>query len=177
MFKARMTRDDGTAPRLVAVKFTPSFCRAAHALLADRGMVPALHYCAQPSELGRLFAVVMDWVDGGGVAYDIETHGPAKLAAVQALHAAGFVWGDARQPNVIVRPGGAVMLIDFDWSGPAGKARWPPFRNPDLPWPGETGDIITKEHDLHMLGLYELVGAAALQAVAEAAAAAQPTAH
>ena len=118
----------------------------------------------------------MDWVDGGGVTYDIATHGAAALAAVQALHAAGFVWGDARLPNVIVGPrdgSTAVMLIDFDWSGPVGEVKWPPFRNPDLPWAGESGAVITRANDLAMLDLHQLVDAAALLPVpAEAAAAA-----
>jgi hypothetical protein len=42
-----------------------------------------------------------EWVDdgGAGAAYDIETHGAAMLAAVQALQPAGCVWGDARLPR------------------------------------------------------------------------------
>ncbi len=124
----------------------PSYCRAAHALLAGHGMVPALHCCVWHSALGGLFAVIMDWVngDGNGATYDITTHGAMTLAAVQALHPAGFVWSDARCPNVIVRSGGdstAVMLINFDWSGRGLVAAYRFLIS------GATGKAITKEHD------------------------------
>ena len=44
----------------MAVKFKPPYYGDARALLAGRGMMPALHCCVWQFALGGLFAVVTD---------------------------------------------------------------------------------------------------------------------
>ena len=98
----------------------------------------------------------------------------AVEAAVRgALHDAGFVHGDLRAANVLVRPrqtaqpplGGAspppalpdvsweVRLLDFDWAGAVGTVRYPVTRNPERQWASGSaaGGAILPDHDLEVL--------------------------
>ncbi|KAH7884914.1 hypothetical protein F5I97DRAFT_1779733, partial [Phlebopus sp. FC_14] len=47
--------------------------------------------------------------------------------AIQKLHDEGFVFGDLREPNIMItnddKP--KVQLIDFNWAGKKGEARYP----------------------------------------------------
>ena len=44
-----------------------------------------------------------------------------------------------------------LKVIDFDWSGDAGEVEYPPHRNPDVEWPGESGKPILNIHDKLMI--------------------------
>lgn len=43
------------------------------------------------------------------------------------LHQRGFVHGDIRPTNIMVKKSGesGIMLLDFDWAGAIGEARYP----------------------------------------------------
>jgi tRNA A-37 threonylcarbamoyl transferase component Bud32 len=51
-------------------------------------------------------------------------HVQCLRTAVRALHDRGFVHGDLREPNILLVMD-QVMLLDFDWCGPEGVARYP----------------------------------------------------
>ncbi|KAI0345449.1 hypothetical protein BDW22DRAFT_1352907 [Trametopsis cervina] len=78
--------------------------------------------------------------------------------ALSLLHQNQLVFGDLRQPNVLKTTNGA-LLIDFDWCGTAGEARYPPDINMDLDY--EDGfswhpdvrprGLLATEHDDHLL--------------------------
>ncbi|KAI0757844.1 hypothetical protein C8Q80DRAFT_1265683 [Daedaleopsis nitida] len=81
---------------------------------------------------------------------------------IRELHAKGFVHGDVRNVNVLVRnkdanPGpeyGDVLLVDFDWAGPVGKAVYPRKLNRQgvpRPLTALTAEKITPEHDVWMV--------------------------
>ncbi|CAG8755776.1 13803_t:CDS:1, partial [Acaulospora colombiana] len=61
-------------------------------------------------------------------------------------------FGDLRPPNILVtKDCQKVMLIDFDWSGKLGVARYPAGGvNPEYAWPDgvEANGRIEREHDL-----------------------------
>jgi len=44
--------------------------------------------------------------------------------AVKTLHDAGYVHGDIRRPNIMITTEG-LKLIDFDWCGEVGTAKYP----------------------------------------------------
>ena len=85
--------------------------------------------------------------------------------AVSVLHQHGFVHGDIRPSNVLMQrfaaddgSGGAYVrayLLDFDWAGKVGKARYPNTLSEHVHWPRPArqlrGQLITKRHDLFML--------------------------
>ena len=80
---------------------------------------------------------------------------------VIALHQAGYVHGDIHDANLMVRKDGSpgFMLIDFDWAGEIGKARYPMNVNVNLKEDGSVkrlaraydGELIKSEHDIEML--------------------------
>jgi len=78
---------------------------------------------------------------------------------VVALHQQGYVHGDLRDTNLMVRKNGApeMMLFDFDWAGEIGKVRYPinVNRGPHLKRPDGAydGELITAEHDMEMLDI------------------------
>ncbi|TPX35185.1 hypothetical protein SeMB42_g07206 [Synchytrium endobioticum] len=77
--------------------------------------------------------------------------------AVKQLHSANLVLGDLRPCNVLVHMEERedVMIIDFDWAGRVGEARYPPGinMNGDIDWPEGVGPgkLITVAHDVTWL--------------------------
>ncbi|EPQ53409.1 hypothetical protein GLOTRDRAFT_130748 [Gloeophyllum trabeum ATCC 11539] len=133
--------------REVAVKFTTTYNSAAHKLMAEAGLAPALHACVPV--LGGLTMVPLPY----SIYKDVKT-------AVELLHAHNIVFGDLRTPNIMCIPGergsdeaARAMLIDFDWIGIHTAGRYPPTLNDSMPiWPSsvQRGAPMLKAHDLEM---------------------------
>ncbi len=158
----------------VLVKFCESYGEAAHRVLAEAGLAPALRYCSRV--VGGTFMAMMDLIDGLD-AHQVFQHGdlPSTVLedihnALKKLHEAGLVFGDMRRPNImLVKSRDAYdededvyvegewhgQLIEFNWSGPVSKARFPPTLNTDgrITWAlgVEPGGLIEKRHDDDML--------------------------
>jgi hypothetical protein len=164
--------DYGRLP--VLVKFCESYGEAAHRVLAAAGLAPALRYCSQI--VGGTFMVIMDLIDGPDAhqAFKYDDLPPTVLEdirnALKKLHEAGLVFGDMRRANImLVKSRSAYnededtfgedewhgQLVDFNWSGPVGKARYPPTLNNDgrITWAFgvEPTGLIEKRHDEDML--------------------------
>ena len=79
------------------------------------------------------------------------------LEEASLLHQAGYVHGDLRDTNLMVREGAEheFMLLDFDWAGTIGEIRYPRNVNtgPDLWRPADAydGELIKAEHDIAMI--------------------------
>ena len=68
--------------------------------------------------------VVMEWVDGLTLKKYVEEHGPSKalfldlaakfLEMAQYLHSHNIAHGDLQHGNIMVRPDGSLVLIDYD---------------------------------------------------------------
>ena len=77
---------------------------------------------------------------------------------LRQLRHGGFVHGDIRSVNVLVRkPDVAlthaeVLLVDWDWAGVEGQVEYPVDMNPAVwrPPTAQVGGMITHEHDLAM---------------------------
>ena len=79
----------------------------------------------------------------------------ALKTAVEVMQLKNFVHGDLRPQNILV-VGNKVRLLDFDWAGNEGTARYPKALNLRTgPWHSDVspGGIITKEHDLLQIHL------------------------
>jgi serine/threonine protein kinase len=97
---------------------------------------------------------------------DIET---ALHQILVALKEAKFVHGDLRPNNLMIKVASAsegcivqlrpasdpplpyLKVIDFDWAGEAGAVEYPPHRNPEVEWPGDSGKPILATHDKVMI--------------------------
>ncbi|KAF9496469.1 hypothetical protein BDN71DRAFT_1505770 [Pleurotus eryngii] len=164
VFLAKMTSESiSPSVRDVVVKFTYRYSEDGHRLLADKNLAPTLYHCAYEETVG-MWVVVMDVVEGGtarkGNKLNIE-QGKSLRHAVGLLHAKGLVFGDLREPNVIVKPD-TICLIDFEWCGRCedvdGKGlgvRYPTHiaMGPDYDWAEGVGpdEFIRKAHDLHLV--------------------------
>ncbi|PIL28616.1 hypothetical protein GSI_08658 [Ganoderma sinense ZZ0214-1] len=144
-------------------------------------LAPAfLHRLLFPGTYTRM--VLMETLGGDTLEHLLASNSGAAVSeadladirtAVAVLHRHGFVHGDIRASNVLVqrqdaeeggrgRTGGPLQsrarafLLDFDWAGRAGKAKYPVSLDERLEWPRPArelrGRYITKRDDLFMLG-------------------------
>ena len=152
-FTAKCTSPPTEGAALV-VKFSRTYSAEAHAFAADAGFAPRL-LDVQRLPAGWLM-VVMELVQGAAAwGEDSNAKGDRNdqlVEAVRRLHAGGWVHGDLRQGNVLLAAdSGRVVLVDFDWAGRDGEARYPHFMNEEVPWPegASDGEPITPTHDLY----------------------------
>jgi hypothetical protein len=102
------------------------------------------------------FKVFMGWIEPGSNNVLSKAARLVQVrAAMNVLHKANYVRGDARPANTVVDAHGKVWLIDFDWSGRLHNAKWPDFRNKSIAWPNgaDPDTFIFKYQDLAMLEL------------------------
>lgn len=171
----------------VCVKFLPgTYPAAIHQSWSAAGLAPELIACvALGAGAGEFTMVVMEhlappkWRTLSSVV-SVDARATATAAARRALamaHAlrspasaggevAGYVHGDAREANILVRHrgrsdrGGAeeegtgewdVRFCDFDWSGVEGRDRYPLLMSEAIDWaPGaRPGALLQQEHDTH----------------------------
>ena len=137
LFVAEAKSDSETAK---VVKFAYAYNREAHDLLANASppLAPQLRYCTHEPTIG-LWVVVMDYVEGKKVSDELTDHShiASLRKAVTTLHDRGLVFGDLRGPNLLI-VGNGVVLIDFDWCGKVGEARYPSdilLEHPRIDWP------------------------------------------
>ncbi|KAF8885864.1 hypothetical protein CPB84DRAFT_1554516 [Gymnopilus junonius] len=171
MFFGHMDDANSTA---ICVKFVPRYCKEVHELLAAEGFAPKLH--AVERLPGGLYMVVMDDVSeeyvnlrdlirGGGDLVTSEEHLGTRDSlsdkirqCLQQLHQAGFVHGDVRNTNIMVKRGGfndgSFLLVDYDSCGKIKQARYPLTLNittVERPEGAIGGALMEVEHDLEML--------------------------
>lgn len=157
-----LARTEGPPSEHVVVKFVHRYNKEAHELLAAKGMAPKLRYCNKVGvhdgdpTYGDLCMIVMDFVDGETIekAEDPLTFYEQIRDILAHLHMADYVFGDLREPNVMVTKNNQVMFIDFDMVGKHGGSKYPIMMSPSIKWPsGVAGGlgVMMKEHDLEML--------------------------
>ncbi|KAH8835977.1 hypothetical protein DL96DRAFT_1520667 [Flagelloscypha sp. PMI_526] len=145
---------------LIVVKFVMAdrYGEEAHNLLASKGYAPPLLYRGRLSRSCHwLSMVVMGYVDGHSLSDKLPiTSVRSQIeAALRFMHEENFVFGDLRLQNVMVDSQQQVKLIDLDWAGIAGEARYPLRMNVHggIRWARgmAPGELILKEHDWEML--------------------------
>ncbi|KAH8817565.1 hypothetical protein DL96DRAFT_1622734 [Flagelloscypha sp. PMI_526] len=134
----------------VVVKFTSHYCVEAHKILAHEGIAPALLYCTYEESIGLWVIITPRLLYE---TYQLSEEGYEKLkSGITTLHAKDFVYGDLRPPNVFLQADGLPLLIDFDWCGKKGEARYPTDLAQGVGFREEAeGSLITEEDDLRML--------------------------
>lgn len=145
----------------ICIKFTRRYSMSAHEFCAKKGWAPELlGYEELPG--GWRMIVMEDMVEhqllNRSSAEDQEELHAKLRQILTELHAAGMVHGDFRDSNILtkrVQTGVDVKLVDFDWAGVVGEARYPANVNhTDIRRPVDARDeaMITAEHDMAMLG-------------------------
>ncbi|PIL30486.1 transporter [Ganoderma sinense ZZ0214-1] len=149
----------------VYVKLVDRYGQDVHRLLSDEGFAPKLRWFGPVC--GGSSMVIMDKVDGTTIQQFIDDESgnlpelsEADLGGLDEARALlrkhGFVHGDLRPPNVMLRinsdKSNSIFLVDFDWAGKDGEVRYPNYPlNPDVLWPRKpelmVGMPITHEDD------------------------------
>ncbi|KAI6114626.1 hypothetical protein EDD16DRAFT_1114208 [Pisolithus croceorrhizus] len=141
----------------ICIKFTRRYSPAAHEYCASMGCAPALRGFEKIP--GGWFMVVMDDLSNDyeileRMRVPVLTKSLIRTKLVE-FHKAGFVHGDIRDINIMVSKSDNTQfrIIDFDWAGIAGEAKYPAFLNPEVwrPEGATDGKIILAEHDDAML--------------------------
>ena len=106
--------------------------------------------------------VVMEYIDGETLAQvkqqmnvQMTEKVRSKLqCALDLLHNNGLVFGDLRPPNVMITKTDEVKLIDFNWAGETGQAKYPYLISPriDCPEGVKALAVMETDHDVKMLG-------------------------
>jgi serine/threonine protein kinase len=145
----------------ICIKFTQCYSAQVHKFCASINCAPRL--LGFESLHGGWHMVVMedlnDYFDlfGSLLAPDRVDAVKGRLGEVLGqMHQQGFVHGDVRNVNVMVTkdPTPAVMLVDFDWAGRIGEARYPMNVNREdvyRPEGAVDNELILAEHDMSML--------------------------
>jgi len=152
LFKAKIDNND------LCIKFVRCYSKEAHLKCSSLGFAPLLRGFEHVS--GGWYMVVMDFIDD---SYQELHDSPSKDSfhlevrqKVIRLHQEGYVHGDIRTTNVMVKKNGdpGIILVDFDWAGVIGEVRYPMNVNiVDVKRPNGAYDneLITLEHDLAMV--------------------------
>ncbi|KAL5524756.1 hypothetical protein ACEPAF_9902 [Sanghuangporus sanghuang] len=156
LYRARMIQDGSDDEVDVVVKFTVRYHEQAHRILEQKELAPRLHFCIPL--VGDMYMVIMDYIENTSL-YLVKPEDPEKVlsdvkTAVDLLHAQDLVFGDLRVQNIILKPKGKAMLIDFDWVGKHNVDRYPASWNKDAGKWSPSVDrrvLMDKAHDTFML--------------------------
>jgi hypothetical protein len=142
----------------ICIKFVRRYSMEAHVRCSSLGFAPTLKGFERIP--GGWYIVVMDFIEDE--YHNLETS-PDKASfesevrvSVESLHEAGFVHGDIRSANIMVKKDGSpgIMILDFDWAGLAGQVKYPMGVNDiDIRRPNgaQDNEFIMVEHDIEML--------------------------
>lgn len=148
LYEANLGRSDGVSVEVV-VKFVRfQYGKDAHECLAQQQLAPKLYSCELLD--GMWYAIVMEKVVGECIQSSaVSTQVKESLEkAHTVLHSNEYVHGDLRPQNILV-VGDTVLILDFDWAGVQGTARYSKELNMENAWHQGVGcgRVILKEHD------------------------------
>ena len=122
-----------------------------HSALAGAGLAPILHNVIDLQSTMGWKAVIMDTVETSVTS----CYSESELQRLKKyLSKNKFVHGDLRCPNVLIDDSTKnIKVVDFDWAGKVGEARYPLNTNPLIHWPRENiaGTLIRMDDDSIML--------------------------
>jgi serine/threonine protein kinase len=145
----------------ICIKFVQHYSPEVHSSRASISCAPKL-LAFEPLPGGWYMVIMEDLND----YFDLfrSSLAPGRMDAVKErlndvlgqMHQQGFVHGDIRNVNVMITndPILAVMLVDFDWAGRIGEARYPMNVNREYVYRPEgavDNELILAEHDMSML--------------------------
>ncbi|KAL4062723.1 hypothetical protein V8B97DRAFT_2026677 [Scleroderma yunnanense] len=154
--------------RRICIKFVMRYSPDAHRFCASKGHAPEL--IAFEKLPGGWYMVIMEALDiyNGPLSQPINSYRPfyrhrapdlkvleeAVTAFIGDFHNEGYVHGDLRDVNLVVKDDGQFMLLDFDWAGKLHETYYPSNVNREgahRPSGARDGMEILQDHDLEML--------------------------
>jgi hypothetical protein len=144
LFLARC--EDGTK---ILVKFSTTYSLELHEYCLERGHAPKiLAYEILP---GGWHAIAIEYLEGAVPLNNPDLKQP-MMEFVSDLQREGFVHGDLRPPNILCR-GLDFWIVDFDWGGRVGNARYPTLNLNPLLTEGRTSNnlLIGPDDDIRVL--------------------------
>jgi hypothetical protein len=164
VFRARLS--DG---RLVLVKFSVRYSEDAHRAACRHNFAPTLYavnrvydwYMIVMEDKSAVYSTLFDFkrVNRHELPVLMEVQRQVKTS-LTALHKSGYVHGDVRDVNVLVRNAKEseddpyTLLVDWEWAGPIGNTTYPANMSHERinrPPDALGGTKITTEHDLWMV--------------------------
>ncbi|CAG8839669.1 38666_t:CDS:2, partial [Gigaspora margarita] len=141
------------------VKFTQTYSKGAHSTCFELGLAPKLWAVNNLQKDWKI--VVMEYLEEYKPLCTfpseiiLKTKDAVKNAA-KLFHDSGYVHGDLRDENIMIKYENEeidIKFVDFDWAGREGKAKYPESLNPTINWHPDVGrhKLIKKEHDLHLV--------------------------
>jgi hypothetical protein len=139
----------------VVVKFTESYCMELHELLAAHHMAPKILNVSNAPPVWKI--IIMEYIDSVPIC-SLRDHAQSIRASVsnilKLMRENLFVHGDFRSTNVLGvliegKFSGQIVVVDFDWSGQYGIARYPNQMNTTISWPQgcDPGALLDYIHD------------------------------
>ena len=154
IFLAEHTEPEADTKPIV-VKFTRTYSKVVHDLLAGNGFAPEL--LAVEDLVGGWKMVVMEHLSGWVMLHQKPRQERLKYKeklkeALRIIHSRNLVHGDVRCPNILVSKDDNIKFIDFDHCGVDGEDVYPrewdhTLRQVDA----REGDVLRKYHDDWML--------------------------
>lgn len=161
----RALMDQTKAP--ICVKYTLRYSEAAHNTANGLGFAPKL---LKIERIQDWWMVVMEDVSEDYISlaeaksreFDVQGIQGKVKQVLQLLHEAGYVHGDIRDVNVLVRKPSShlpedrppILLVDWYWAGISGEATYPHTLNPAIIRPelgAAAGAVIEASHDEGMV--------------------------
>lgn len=157
VFRAHLRGSEETK---LYIKFTQRYSEAAHRAAYQAKLTPELIAIEDVYEWK--IVVVADISSDYVLFWNLDSQSDRAKArnrasvVVKAIHQLGFVHGDVRDVNIMVRRGDTedVKIIDWDWAGVLGETTYPYNMNKTTvvrPEGVERGGKIQPEHDLSMV--------------------------
>jgi len=141
------------------VKFAQEYSEEAHRKCFELGLAPKL-WAVNNLQLGWKI-IIMEYLEEYKTLYALDSRifpqtENAVRNAVKLIHDSNYVHGDLRDGNIMVKyeDGEAdIKIVDFDWAGKEGEAKYPESLNPTIDWHPDAGwhKLIKKEHDKHLV--------------------------
>ena len=141
----------------VVVKFVQQYGKEVHESLSKAGLAPQLYTCEKL--VGDWMAVVMEAIEGDTLVEGRPDDFEGFLQKLKAkLDAHQFVHGDLRAPNIVFDDS-KIRIVDFDWAGKNGEARYPLILNSEVDWHKEVGPnkLIRPDHDSYQLNKLKIL--------------------
>ena len=149
----------------VVVKFTLTYNSTVQQYLHSHGMAPQLIVEAELNAGWKV--IVMEYIEGKTLhECRCTLRDPQKDAirkklkeAIQSMRDKKYVHGDLRQPNIMIKnsetgsDSPTPIIVDFDWAGIEGVAKYPLNLNQVVDWPSDakSGLNILNSHDIYMV--------------------------